>query len=260
MPEAHALGFHHPIDDTAATLEKTGTEQVAFLGVGVEPLHPAFWAHLRDVLEHSQGLLVAQVAKDSPADKAGVKEHDILMTYGDQKLFSPGQLVGLLHADKAGNQVRLGIMRDGKTQEIMVTLGEHATQTARHMSPHIIRRMPWFTSPAPTDERNSGWESFDSMSLQGLGDNRYKVDIGYETEGGKIEHRTFEGTREEIHKDIMAQKDLPANEREHLLRSLDLPGAGLRFGFPVFMMPDGRSLWDYDSIDSAFWPVLPSES
>ena len=49
-------------------------------------------------------------------------------------------------------------------------------------------------------------------------------------------------------------------EREHLLRSLDLPGAGLRFGFPVFMMPDGRSLWDYDSIDSAFWPVLPSES
>ncbi len=116
----------------AVKVEKANMKQVAYLGVAVEPLHPAFWTHLRDVLEHEQGLLVADVAKDSPAEKAGLKTHDILKSYGDQKLFSPGQLAALVHADKAGHQVKFGIVRAGTPQEVNVTLGEHAAPTVEN--------------------------------------------------------------------------------------------------------------------------------
>jgi len=240
-------------------LEKSEGKEVAYLGVGVESLHPAFWAHLRDVLEHQQGLMVVQVAKDSPADKAGVKEHDILMTYGDQKLFSPEQLIGLVHAEKVGHDVKLGIVREGKTQEVIVTVGEHAVHTARRVNPRSTWRFPWFSARTSPIDNNSAWESFDSMTLKSLGDHRYKVDIGYETQAGKIEHRAFEGTREEIHRDIMVQKDLPINEREHLLRSLDMPGTDFQFGFPVYTAPDGRVIWDLDELNSVFWPMVPNE-
>lgn len=246
-------------DTSAAKVEEPELQQVTYLGVSVESLHPAFWAHLRDVLEHNQGLLVAQVAKDSPADKAGIKAHDILMTYGNQKLYSPDQLVGLISADKAGSRIKLGIVRNGKPQEISVTLGEHLMQTAR-MDFSERWRPRWFTSHPSAAQDNAGWESFDSMSLKSLGDNRFKVDIGYETEDGKVVNRTFTGTREQIRNDIVAEKNLPAEERAHLLRSLDMPGADFQLDFPgVYQTPDGHIIWNGRDLDRAFWPVVPSD-
>ncbi len=47
--------------------------------------------------------------------------------------------------------------------------------------------------------------------------------IQFEDTDGKIQKREFKGTHAEIHKQIMQQKDLPKDEREHLLRSLNQP-------------------------------------
>ncbi|MEZ6060428.1 MAG: PDZ domain-containing protein [Planctomycetaceae bacterium] len=249
-------------DKKTATVEKNEPQQFAYLGVAVESLHPAFWAHMKDVLEHKQGLLVAQVAMDSPAEKAGLKQHDILTMYADQKLFSPEQLLGLVHADKAGKQVKLSVTRDGKPQEITVTLGEHAVpvvaQSLRpmwHMPEWRHRSTPLVpSSPGPAvSEKAEEWTSFDSLAMKSLGNDRFKVDIGYETKEGKIEHQEFEGTRTEIREKILTRKDLPDNERNHLLRALDLPVEDLDFEFPaVYSTPDGRVIWDFGALDRAF--------
>lgn len=246
-------------DNKAAKVEKRETKQVPYLGVAVEPLHPAFWFHLRDVIEHKQGLLVAHVAEDSPAKKAGVKLHDILMTYGDQKLFSPDQLTSLVHADKAGHEVKLDIVRDGKSAEINVALGEHSMPTVAMSRPPMSHLPRWMARQAP-GEQESPWTSFDSLSLKSLGDNRYKVEIGYETKEGKIEHHTFEGTCEEIRQSIASEKDLPANEKEHLLRSLDLPNGDLQLEVPTILRaPDGWMIWDFRDLDEAFSPLSGSD-
>jgi hypothetical protein len=117
-------------------------------------------------------------------------------------------------------------------------------------------RPRWLSSPSAPADENARWESFDSLTLKNLGDNRYQVEISYETGNGKIEHRMFEGTREEIREDILVQQDLPANEREHLLRSLDVPGTDFHqfdFNFPgVYYTPDGQMIWDFGDPDSAF--------
>jgi hypothetical protein len=52
-----------PERSSARSVKRTNAEQRPYLGVGVEPLHPAFWSHLRDVLEHNQGVLVAEVVQ-----------------------------------------------------------------------------------------------------------------------------------------------------------------------------------------------------
>jgi hypothetical protein len=230
-----------PESSAARSIKPTNAEKPPYLGVGVEPLHPAFWTHLRDVLEHNQGVLVAEVIQGSPAAKAGIKPHDILMTFGPTKLHSPRELTKLVREEKAGDRVTLHILREGKPQEINVTLGngaEHHTPAANARS--LSHR--YDGSPA---EGQMQWESFDSMTLTKVGNDRFKVEIAYLDKQGKMEHRTFEGSRQQIQRDIQAQNDLPQEEQGELLRALDLRG-NFQFDFPtVYNTPDGRMIWEF---------------
>lgn len=233
-------------DHSAATKE-------AYLGLGIAPLHPSLMAHLRDLLEHKQGVVVVQIVPDSPAAKAGFQVHDILMTYGNQKLFSPPQVVALVEADQPGQEVKFGILRDGQARQLTATLGEHdakATTEAAHASRDAAREAAPATPEKP-QAREANWASFDSLSLKSLGDNRYRAEIGYEMPNGQIEHKMFEGTREEIRRDITAQQSLPANERDHLLRALNLRNGALDVP-QMYLTRDGRLIWEFPSFNEVF--------
>jgi hypothetical protein len=78
------------------------------------------------------------------------------------------------------------------------------------------------------------WDSFEALKLTRLDAHHWRAEIEYRSREGKKEHRTFEGTREEIRKDIQAEKDLPDNERTHLLRALNLHEPVFEFHFPPF--------------------------
>ena len=218
-----------------------------YMGLVVGPISPVLASHLPRTLPHGQGLVVTQVEKDSPAAKGGLKVHDILMCYGDQKLFSAVQLVGLVRQDKGGHEVSLSIVREGKPMTVKVSLGTHAAGQAQaeyeNAGPES-REFPMpgrfapggrqsssrdrAASPEPQSSRPQEWESFDSMTLQKRGNDSFHVEVQYLNKSGSLDHKTFDGSRAEIDKDILAQKDLPAEERGQLLRSLDLPIAEAR--------------------------------
>lgn len=217
----------------------------AFLGVLVEELHPAIASHAGGVLSTEQGVLVHAVSADSPAAKAGVKVHDILMTYDDQKLFSPEQLFKLVGGDKPGREVALGLVRQGKRESIKIQLGERAAGAAEPRTEKApSEKAPRFTWPwasrraqpgrVPPETRRPGWNSFDSMTLKKLDKDRFHASINHTDKNGKLQKHEYEGTREEIHKKIEADEDLTPDERSHLLRSLDLGGQGI----PVWIFPD----------------------
>ena len=64
--------------------------------------------------------MIANVMKGSPAEKAGLRMHDILAAYDDQKLFAGDQLVKLVRADKPGRSVKLQIVREGQLETVTV--------------------------------------------------------------------------------------------------------------------------------------------
>ncbi len=112
------------VKDRLKSLEETKTVQPthagAYLGIAVEPLHPAFGMHLPKSLVAGQGIMIANVMKGSPAEKAGLRMHDILAAYDDQKLFAGDQLVKLVRADKPGRSVKLQIVREGQLETVTV--------------------------------------------------------------------------------------------------------------------------------------------
>jgi hypothetical protein len=235
-------------DDASATSESNespsdATNGGSYLGVAVEPLHPSVSTHLPDVMVKGQGVLVSQVSPDSPAAKAGIEQNDILVKYGDQKLFSAEQLAKLVQADKPGQEVELGLVRGGKLQTVHATIGQAATESRVSRASH---RSP--TKRAASRRRrqraaDTDWESFDSLTLKRIDDQNFIAEIKYLDENGKLKSQTFKGTRDQIEQDVNAKADIPDNEREQLLNAIERPRRDVmilpRFGFD----PDGDFFW-----------------
>ena len=65
------------------------------------------------------GLIVTEVVVGSPAARAGIQEHDVILAAGDRRLKNPSHLRKAVKAAK-GKAVKLRIMRGGKTLELSV--------------------------------------------------------------------------------------------------------------------------------------------
>jgi membrane-associated protease RseP (regulator of RpoE activity) len=89
-----------------------------YIGVPVRPLDDTLRAHLG--LPAGEGLVVNEVMPNSPAAKAGVKPHDILIAAGDKALPDAQVLVAVVQASE-GKPFDLKVVRGGKTQAISVT-------------------------------------------------------------------------------------------------------------------------------------------
>ena len=93
-----------------------------WLGIMTAPVPQSLREHLQ--IEDGFGIQVHQVVDDSPAAKAGLRHHDILMRFNDQLLISPEHLSILVRREKPGNKAELTLIRAGKNETLNVTLGE----------------------------------------------------------------------------------------------------------------------------------------
>ena len=70
------------------------------------------------------GLVVDELAPDSPAVAAGVQRYDVLKLLNEQQLSDPGQLAALVRSLGKDAQVSLTILRKGKEQKLSLKIGE----------------------------------------------------------------------------------------------------------------------------------------
>lgn len=105
------------------------TVKGSYLGVGTSSPPEALQRQLQ--LKPGLGLVVEQVEPGSPAEQAGVKQFDVLQKLNDQLLVNPEQLLVLVRTFKAGDQVKLTVIREGKAQELTATLVERDVPPVR---------------------------------------------------------------------------------------------------------------------------------
>lgn len=82
---------------------------------------PKLGVRISDI-ESQSGVLVNEVVSGSPADKAGMKEGDIIVSLDDQKIESPEDVVNYIQSRNIEDQVILDILRDGEYMQITVEL------------------------------------------------------------------------------------------------------------------------------------------
>jgi len=75
-------------------------------------------------LKEESGVEVTMVDQDAPAGKAGLKEHDVILTVNNQKVESVEQLRRLIREIPAGRTVTVGVSRDGQPMSVKAELAE----------------------------------------------------------------------------------------------------------------------------------------
>ena len=119
------IGFAIPVnmaEQVKDQLLEFGEVRRGVLGVNVQDVTP----DLADALElkQNEGALVTLITPNSAAEKAGLKEGDVVIAVNGEAIVGSTDLrnyVGLL---RVGSEVRLDIVRDGKRRRINATIGD----------------------------------------------------------------------------------------------------------------------------------------
>jgi serine protease Do len=126
---AQNIGFAIPINDIKSdiiSVKSKGVIERPYLGVRFVPLtKDVATANNLSVTDGAwlQGDAAnPSVVPGSPADKAGLKDGDIITKVADTKIDSTHSLPTLVSQHKIGDKVTLTVLRDGKTQTVTVTL------------------------------------------------------------------------------------------------------------------------------------------
>ena len=113
---------HHDGDRSGP--EHRGPEMKAtpFIGVMTRSLSPEVRAQTG--LAEGFGLIVEDVLPESPAKVAGLKQHDVLVLLGDQRLVNMEQLAVLVRSSPKDSEIVFTIKRAGAEQKVTVKVGE----------------------------------------------------------------------------------------------------------------------------------------
>jgi len=119
------IGFATPIHlakSVLAQLKEKGKVTRGWLGVYIQRLSPDMAETLS--VPGKKGALVADVTKDGPAEKAGLRSGDVIISFGGKEVTDEHDLPQIVAATKPGKKVDVIVVRDGKEVTIPVTIAE----------------------------------------------------------------------------------------------------------------------------------------
>ena len=123
VASGQGLGFAIPINLAKWVMEqilKHGRVIRGWLGVVIQEITP----DIAEAIGVREGIIIAQVIKGSPADRAGLKVGDIIVALNGKKMDSVRDLQLSIMKTRPGTVVTLTVIREGKKKEIKVKIGE----------------------------------------------------------------------------------------------------------------------------------------
>lgn len=122
-PAGQNIGFAVPISMVSRILKDLRSGKPVsrgYLGITPQDLDQAY----QEALGAKQGVVVSAVEKGQAADKAGLQRLDVISQVDGQAVTSPDELVAAVSGRRAGETIKLTVLRDGKTLTLMATLGD----------------------------------------------------------------------------------------------------------------------------------------
>ncbi len=130
---AQNIGFALPIDKVKRDIEqveKTGKISYPFLGIRYVLINQEIKDEKNLSVDYGALIIRGEQANepaiipDSPADRAGLQENDIILEFNNQKINQQNNLAKLIQECQINEQVELKILRQGEEKIVQVELGE----------------------------------------------------------------------------------------------------------------------------------------
>jgi serine protease Do len=140
------LSFSIPIDvaiDISNQLKASGKITRGWLGVAIQELTKELAESFG--MKNTNGALIANVEKNSPAEKGGITVGDVINKFDGKVITSSSDLPRAVGASKPGKMVSVEILRKGAAKTLNVSVGE---------MPADPNEVASTTKPAPKAEAN----------------------------------------------------------------------------------------------------------
>lgn len=133
--DVEGMGFAIPskeVQRVIAQLEKDGKVTRPLIGIRQNDLANITSRSKTDILklksDQTDGVVVTDTVKGSPAETAGLKKYDVITKIGDKEIKNILELRRELYAYNVGDKVELTVLREGKETKVQVTLGAQPEQ------------------------------------------------------------------------------------------------------------------------------------
>src|ERR1700690_3876741 len=122
---AQSWSVNHPDPQSFIFSSEDGGSN-SYLGIDIADVTGDRMATLK--LKEEKGVEITMVDQDAPAGKAGIREHDVVLTMNGTPIESKAQLQRMIHETPAGRVVALGLSRDGQPVTIKVQLASRGKE------------------------------------------------------------------------------------------------------------------------------------
>ena len=147
---ASNIGFAVPINQAIAVLPQlkaSGRVARGFIGVGLTDVTPALQRALS--LPVARGAMVQDVTEASPAERAGLRPYDIVLSVEGRQVGSNEELIRDISARQPGSVAKLEVLRDGRRQTLAVKLAERPARERGTDGETLGSRPPRSRPPDP---------------------------------------------------------------------------------------------------------------
>jgi Do/DeqQ family serine protease len=130
------IGFAIPANmarSVAEQLVKSGKVRRGYLGVTVQPITSELAASLG--LKEARGVIVSNVEAGSPAERAGIKQGDVIVVINGNQIDDGNSLRNFIASAAPGAEVTMTVLRDGQERQLRATLTELPGQTTSGSAP-----------------------------------------------------------------------------------------------------------------------------
>jgi serine protease Do len=125
------IGFAIPINTAvrvAKDIAKYGRGNPFWIGIYAQPISP--WVAAQLGLKDTQGLVATRIEKGSPAEKAGLREMDVIREVNDKQVSNPQEAIRTIFDTRVGEIVTFTVQRGGRSLKIPVQVA--AAPNVRH--------------------------------------------------------------------------------------------------------------------------------
>lgn len=148
------IGFAIPIDTAKPLIPqliKDGGVTRGYIGVNIQPLTPEIVKALE--LEDSRGALISDVVPGGPAEKAGIKSGDVIISFNGKTVKDSQSLPTLVAATPVGEKATVTVLRDGREKNLRLEVSKLRTGADRAESREQPARGKWGLSLRNIDPR-----------------------------------------------------------------------------------------------------------
>ena len=127
------IGFAIPVSSAKQVMEQiisSGSVTRGWIGVEAQEISADLAESFK--LKSAEGALIAGVVRGGPADTAGIKPGDILLSVEGRNVGDPSAMLNLISALKPGKPARLRLLRNQKEIEFSVEVGRRPASTRQN--------------------------------------------------------------------------------------------------------------------------------